>query len=148
MRLIQAVVGASLCLGIAFSASAQDKFVQPTENNVGIFQNEIRALNEKPLFTVNTNDRLQIIGNGSKMVKIKNADGKTGYIEKRLVVNTGKNKTFVMDEQSVEGYLDNPTPVYILDATDANADPISLNRSFSDAMRDNVDRETVERQSK
>ena len=60
----------------------------------------------------------------------------------------GKSKTFVFDNAEVIGYLDNPTPVYIIDIDDPNADPINLDRSFKDALRENVDKETVERQVK
>jgi hypothetical protein len=54
----------------------------------------------------------------------------------------------VFDDAEVIGYLDNPTPVYIIDADNPNADPIKLDRSFADALRENVDRETIERQTK
>jgi len=54
----------------------------------------------------------------------------------------------VFDNAEVIGYLDNPTPVYIIDSDDPNADPINLDRSFKDALRENVDKETVERQAK
>jgi hypothetical protein len=64
------------------------------------------------------------------------------------VVQIGKSKTFVFDNAEVVGYLDNPTPVYILDSDDPNAERIYLDRSFKDALRDNVDKETVERQVK
>jgi hypothetical protein len=54
----------------------------------------------------------------------------------------------VFDNADVIGYLDNPTPVYIIDAEDPNSDPINLTRSFKDALRVNVDQETIERQTK
>ena len=79
---------------------------------------------------------------------MQTASGETGWIEKRLVVTTSKSKTFVFDDAEVIGYLDNPTPVYIIDADNPNADPIKLDRSFADALRENVDKETVERQVK
>ena len=72
--------------------------------------------------------------------------GKRGWVDKGSVVAVGKSKTFVFDNADVIGYLDNPTPVYIIDADDPNANPITLDRSFKDALRENVDRETVERQ--
>jgi hypothetical protein len=78
--------------------------------------------------------------------KVRTPDGTVGWVEKQLVVATGKSKTFIFEGADVFGYLDNPTPVYIIDADDPNANPISLDRSFSDALRENVDRETVERQ--
>jgi hypothetical protein len=69
-------------------------------------------------------------------------------VEKRLVITIGKSKTFVFDNAEVMGYLDAPTPVYIIDSDDPNAERIYLDRSFKDALRDNVDKETIERQVK
>jgi hypothetical protein len=51
----------------------------------------------------------------------------------------------VFEGADVIGYLDNPTPVFIMDIDDPNADPITLDRSFKDALKVNVDRETMER---
>jgi hypothetical protein len=97
---------------------------------------------------VNTNDRLLILESKRDNQKIQSPDGRIGWIEKRLVVASGKSKTFVFDNAEVIGYLDNPTPVYIIDSDDPNADPINLDRSFKDALRENVDKETIERQVK
>jgi hypothetical protein len=114
---------------------------------VGVFKNEIREVYEKPLFTVSADDRLLVLDRKAKSSRVKLGD-KIGWIENRLVVSSGKNKTFVMSDQEVIGYLDNPTPVYIMDGLGPNEDPIKLERSFSDALRENVDKETVERQAK
>ncbi|MDD5673471.1 MAG: hypothetical protein PHC61_04870 [Chitinivibrionales bacterium] len=150
MRLKTIVSSFVLIIGIcAIAVMAQDKekYVQPTKDGVGIFKNEIRELYETPLFNVGTNDRLLVIESKSKAYKIKLGD-KTGWVEKRLVASSGKNKTFVMSDQEVIGYLDNPTPVYIMEGMGPNEDPIKLERSFSDALKENVDKETVERQAK
>jgi hypothetical protein len=149
MRLKYAIVlFLTVAAGFAFAQKNAEKYVTPTANDVGVFKNEIREVYEKPIFTVGTNDRLLIISSGRNHYKVQKADGEIGWIEKRLVVTTGKSKTFVFDDAEVIGYLDNPTPVYIIDADNPNADPIKLDRSFADALRENVDRETVERQTK
>jgi len=139
----------AMVLAIAVSAfAAPEKFVQPTKDGTGVYKNEIREVYEEPLFTVGTQDRLQIIDSKARHHKVKSSSGQVGWIEKRLVVAVGKSKTFVFDNAEVIGYLDNPTPVYIIDIDDPNADPINLDRSFKDALRENVDKETVERQVK
>src|SRR5271157_3884912 len=138
----------TMAVGIAFAQKNAEKYVTPTANDVGVFKNEIRELYEKPLFTVGTNDRLLILSTARNHYKNHKGDGETRWVEKRMVVTTGKSKTFVFDDAEVIGYLDNPTPVYIIDADNPNADPIKLDRSFADALRENVNRETVERQTK
>lgn len=137
-----------LALAVTSVTFAADKFVTPTKDGAGVYKNQIREVYEEPLFTVGTTDRLQVVGSKSRHYKIKTPSGQVGWIEKRSVIATGKSKTFVFDNADVIGYLDNPTPIYIIDTDDPNADPINLNRSFKDALRENVDKETVERQAK
>ncbi len=146
MRLIKWSV--LLVSTMVFFASAQ-KVAQPSKDGVGIYKNDTRQLYEEPIMTVGTSDRLQILDSKKDMHKVKTADGTIGWVEKKAVgVLSGKSKTFVFDNAEVVGYLDNPTPVYIIDTDDPNADPISLDRSFKDALRENIDKETVERQTK
>jgi hypothetical protein len=147
LKFIPLVLIALVATG-AFAQKDTKKYVTPTKEDVGVFKNEVRELYEKPLFTVSSNDRLLILETGKQSYKIQKGDGGTGWVEKRLVVTTGKSKSFVFDDAEVIGYLDNPTPVYIIDADNPNADPIKLDRSFADALRENVDRETIERQTK
>jgi hypothetical protein len=139
-----------IALLVAFSISAlfaAEKIVTPNKDGVGVYKNEIRELYEKPLFTVGTSDRLSILDSKGNFHKVK-VNGQTGWVEKSNVQSTGRSRTFVFDNAEVVGYLDNPTPVYIMDTDDPNADPINLDRSFKDALRENVDKETVERQVK
>ena len=132
---------------VAIWAADTKKYVQPKESNTGIYKNQIRQVYEQPVFKVGPDDRLLILDSKGDSYKVQNVDGQTGWVEKKLVVSIGKSKTFVFDNAEVVGYLDNPTPVYILDSDDPNAERIYLDRSFKDALRDNVDKETTERQA-
>lgn len=147
MRLTQILIFV-LAMSTALWAQKGKRFVQPKEANVGVYKNQTRQMYEEPVFKVGPEDRLTIIDTKGDSYKVENALGQNGWIEKRLVVSIGKSKTFVFDNAEVIGYLDNPTPVYILDSDDPNAERIYLDRSFKDALRDNTDKETVERQSK
>lgn len=131
-----------------FSSVHAQKYVTPNKDNVGVYKNQTREVYEEPIFTVGTKDRLIVKDEKGRFYKVEGPSGDNGWIEKRLVVATGKSKTFVFDNAEVVGYLDNPTPVYIMDTDDPNADPINLDRSFKDALRENVDKETIERQVK
>jgi hypothetical protein len=130
------------------AAQDKQKYVQAKEGSVGVYKNQVREMYEQPIFKVSTTDRLQVLGSKGDFYKVKNAEGQNGWVEKRLVITIGKSKTFVFDNAEVMGYLDAPTPVYILDSDDPNAERIYLDRSFKDALRDNVDKETIERQVK
>jgi hypothetical protein len=136
-----------ILLSVATLWSAESKkYVQPKENDVGIYKNEIRALSETPIFKVGLDDRLLVIDANGDKYKVQSVEGQTGWVEKKFVVQIGKSKTFIFDNAEITGYLDNPTPVYILDADDPNSERVYLNRSFKDNLRDNVDKETIERQ--
>ncbi len=137
---------------LAFAAvtvfAQKDKVVQPTKNDVGIYQNEIREAYERPIFSVGPSDYLTIIETKKNHLKVRASSGQEGWIEKDLVTkvkNDAKSRSFVFESAEVVGYLDNPTPVYIIDMDDPNADPITLDRSFKDALKENVDKETMER---
>jgi len=58
------------------------------------------------------------------------------------------SKSMLFDAAQVQDYLDVKSPVSILDVDEATADPIVLNRSFKDALKENVDRESMERIAK
>jgi hypothetical protein len=136
---------------ISFAATSiiyAQKIVVPKSDGVGVFKNDVREVYEEPILKVGTQDRLEVIKKKGRSLQVRTSDGQTGWVEERLVQSSGKSKTFVFDNADVIGYLDNPTPVYIIDTDDPNADPINLDRSFKDALRENVDKETVERQIK
>jgi len=137
-----------LTLLMAPFVAAQEKYVSPKRDGVGLYKNEIRKLYEEPVVKLGPNDRLLVLDAKRYHFKVQHADGTVGWVEKQVVETTTRSKQYVFENADVYGYLDNPTPVYILDTDDPNANPINLDRSFKDALRENVDRETVERQSK
>ena len=102
---------------------------------------------ETATFTVGVGDRLKVLRSSRNHYKVRTDDGNEGWIEKRLVA-AASGKSFLFDDAEVIGYLDNPTPVYIIDADSKDATPIKLDRSFAEALKENIDRETVERQGK
>ena len=147
MRLSKVLVVVLMAI-MAVAAADNQKYVQAKEGTVGVYKNQTRQMYEEPVYKVGTSDRLQVLGSKGDVYQVKNAEGQTGWVEKRLVVTIGKSKTFVFENAEVMGYLDAPTPVYIIDSDDPNAERIYLDRSFKDALRDNVDKETIERQVK
>lgn len=126
---------------------ASKKYVQVKEGLVGVYKNQVRQVYEEALFKVGPDDRMLVLDTKGDSYKVQNAEGQSGWIEKRLVIQLGKSKSFTFESAEVIGYLDNPTPVYILDSDDPNAERIYLDRSFKEALRDNVDHETVARQA-
>lgn len=145
MRITNLVLLVIFCFSTFTFAAA--KFVQPTRAGVGIYKNQSRGVNERVLAQVGVNDRLKVLKTSRNHYQIKTPDGLKGWVEKRLVASAA-GKAYSFDDAEVIGYLDNPTPVYIIDADSRDATPIKLDRSFAEALRENVDRETVERHAK
>ncbi len=138
------IVAVSVLAAVA-SVLADITYVVATGNKAGIYEREIRKVYDTPLFTVGTVDRLLVLETGKNCYKIKRSSGETGWIEKRLVKKIPW-RGFVFEGMEVMGYPENPTPVVIIGKDDSPEEMIVLNRSFRDALKENIDRETVYRQ--
>lgn len=82
----------------------------------------------------------------SGMIQIRNASGKEYWAEANKVSAYSEKSGQSMDLGSgkIDGYLDNPQAVYILQEDNNGLGGISLERGFVDAIQGNMDRETVE----
>ena len=122
-------------------ASAQDKYVLPNKNNTPVYESASKGTQ---ISKVKKEDRLQVLSEKNGMYRVKTPDGKLGWVAKKSVSKTD-GKAYTFDNIEVEGYLDNPTPIYITDMDEGANAPIDLDRSFEDALKRNVDKETVMR---
>jgi len=136
----------------SFTASASGatktgggRYLVPEKNGVPVYAGKTRHRQEIPLFKVDRNDHLTQLSESRDRYRIRNSKGKTGWILKTDVKKVNASRAFVFDNAAVQGYLDNPTPVYIIDADDPNETSITLDHSFSDALRRNIDKFTAER---
>lgn len=127
-------------------ASAAKEMVTPKKEGAKIYQNQVRQLYEKPIYEAKSDEYMEVLETARDLYKVKLANGKEGWVEKRSVVDSKdkKNVHYTFDAAEVQGWLDNPQAVYILDMTDPNFKPIKLDKSFSDKIEENVDRENSE----
>lgn len=107
--------------------------------------NSPKTASEKPAFFVGTGDKLMIVGLKPGVYKILSTRGDIGWIDKVSVRELRPGETMTFGEADVLGYLDNPTPIYILDPNDPIHNPILLERSFAQELKQNVDRMTIDR---
>ena len=137
-----------ILLAVAFAiaeAGDRQRYVMPTQKNVGIYENMTRKLNEEALFSAGPDDRLIVCANEGRYLQVKNTQGQTGWVEKRLVTSIAASARMMFEDAAVLGYLDNPTPIYIIDSDGSGERALRLDRSFREELAINVDRETVER---
>ena len=143
MRFIKlAAVGVLL---LATSVFAQRTFfVSTTEANVGVYANQTRQMNERAVETLNRGALVRVIDEARNHYRVRTEAGNEGWVEKRMTMRS-ERRSHVFDEVEIQGYLDNPTPIYITDLDDGSSMPIELERSFADALRRNIDKEQVNR---
>ena len=147
MRIINSLL---LLVAISLSLFAQPTkaslICSPRHDKTTIWLSIERSMNEKPLFTVNADERLCITEQAKDWYKIW-VNGKIGWVQKSEVVILQKSKTYSFGDAEVLGYLDNPTPVYIIDGEGKDKSPLNLERSYKEELKKNSDRETIERQA-
>jgi len=122
--------------------------MQPRKGETKIYANEIREAYESPVATVGPNDILTVESTKGNMCKVRTASGDVGFVAKSDLTKlsaANKSRAFQFEAANIEAYMDTPTPVYILDTDGSEADPISLDRSFKSALRENIDKETLDR---
>lgn len=137
-----------LFVGIVFfnSAHATDiLLVAPTTDSIKVYKNQTWHPDDMALFTVSMHNRLQVLDDQKQVYKIKDEKGQIGWLEKRFTVPLNSNKTYNFDNAYVDSYNDIRSPIYIIDSWTAEYFSLKLDRSFKDALRQNVDRETAER---
>jgi len=142
-KMVVAIVGL-ISVGV-FANPKQYAIVR--ENGASVYAQEIRKMYEKPLFYVNAQERLPVQESSKGMVKIRNKDGKTGWMEESAVQLLSTNKSFQFDSAKVTGYIDVFTPGIVVGTREFLEMGMQIDRSFADELRENVDRETVTRQS-
>lgn len=134
-----------LSVASAWSVSRQDLYVIPVRNDVAVFANNPVNTGEKPAFLAGTDDWLMVLDTRGDLYKVSDMKGNIGWIGKTSVKQAASGETLTFGDARVLAYLDNPTPVYILDASNPLDKSILLDRSFSAEIRENVDRMTIER---
>ena len=133
-------------LFVAISSFAQKQFyVVPNMDNTGIYANQVRQVNERAIETVGKADVLRVIETKGNHYKVKTNSGSEGWIEKRLATRNDARKAYTFDDVEIQGYLDNPTPIYITDVDEGSIAAIELDRSFADAIKRGTDKEQVNR---
>lgn len=141
------LIAAVSVLVLATLVNAEVTYVTAIANNADVYQSNTRKIQDTPIFTVGTDDRLQVLETGKQNYKIMKSTGETGWIEKQLV-KAVPWRGMVFENVDVMGYLENPTPILIAISDGSPEEMIDLNRSFKDALKENIDRETVCRQVK
>jgi hypothetical protein len=130
-------------LGVA--SAEQIQYVQPVRDSVPVYAKEVRPLFAQPVFKAQAGDRLLVLARGLQKLQVKDSRGKTGWIDQQLVRSVRGSQLIFQGMNVDPGYIDNPTIIFISGTDSRDDERILLERSFAEALRDNTDRESVER---
>lgn len=133
---------------LATATVAADQLIS-SGGDVPLYANAKRGVNEKAAYTASSTETFVEIKRAGGMVQVRTKDGQELWAEARAIKKFDQAKGASMDLGSgkIDGYLDNPQAVYILQE-DANAMAgLQLERSFVDAIQGNMDREATERKN-
>jgi hypothetical protein len=134
---------------LASATFAADQLISSNGSEVPLYANSKRAVNEKPAYTASGTETFAEAGRSGNMTKVRTKDGQELWAESKALKKFDQAKGASMDLGSgkIDGYLDNPQAVYILQE-DANAMAgLQLERSFVEAIQGNMDREATERKN-
>jgi hypothetical protein len=129
------------------AAGGSLRYAVPTKEQVPVYRNDTRKVFEQPLFFIGKDDHCAVKATEKSMARITTPAGKTGWVEIALVRFESVNSKYSYEAAEVLEHLDNPTPIVIPGANITFDQNLSLDRTFADELRQNVDRETIARQT-
>jgi len=141
MLLQKTVVGLlAVCLPLA-AAQLTATITKPA----AVYEKEFHSQYEKPLYSVSKGDKLDVLQQKDLTFQVRNRGYKTGWINRDVCTIKTKSTSFTFDPTQVEGFIDNTGTILVPGSNLLVDDTIKLNRSFRNALVENVDKETIER---
>jgi hypothetical protein len=136
-------------LSILATVAMAGKQLISVGGEVPMYPNPKSAVNEKAAYTASSTETFIEIKRAGGKVQVRTKDGQELWADAKLIKEFSQSQGASMDlgAGKIDGYLDNPQAVYILQE-DANAMAgLQLDRSFVDAIQGNMDREQTERRN-
>jgi len=129
--------------GIFCSIHARQSYVVAKEENTAVYRNRLRKLYEQAVFTINPDEQVRVLKRSGRHIRIENKNQQKGWVEDKRMLPVVVSKEIVYDPATVEGYLDTPDPTIIWGSDGPDDYQIRPDRSFRDALRENIDKETA-----
>ena len=145
MRIVLVVIILMSACTVFSEPVVKGRYVIPKKENAGVYVNRVRSLNEQMLYAAHLNDRLLVLEEHGDCYKVINDTGQVGWIKKEYVtVVTGGTK-MGFDPATVLGHSDNPDVIILHGANALDNVEIKLDRSFKESLKENLDRESMQR---
>jgi len=127
---------------LVVSAFGQDFYALSNSENLAIYENRVREINESAIAVVSTTENLLVTETDNGYYKVETEDGTIGWVESDKVTKTEKSVETFANAQ-VTGYQGEGTTTFIDDPEAQHSAPIAINRSFKDALLQNANKDEV-----
>ncbi len=126
------------------SAFGRDFYAVSNSENLPIYENRIRQLNETAITTVSTTENLIVRETESGFYKVETEDGNIGWVESDKITKIDRQVETFANAQ-VTGGPGHSSSMFVDDAVVQHSEPIAIDRSFKDALLQNTSKDEVAR---
>lgn len=140
---------ALLLLSILAASTFAGQLISKDGSEVPLYANSKRGVNEAAVVKASGTETFAEVKRSGNMVQVRTSTGQELWAEASAIKAFSQTTGASMDlgAGKIDGYLDNPSTVYILQE-DANAMAgLQLDRNFLEAVQGNMDREATERRN-
>jgi hypothetical protein len=147
MKIRTLAFGLALILGTAYADSTHLWVAK--QGSIPVWMHPEHSKDEAPVLEAGTSEPLLELDNKDNLIKVKTGNGIIGWVDASAVRawKKGEGQSIDLGEGKLQGYLDNPNSIYILDPSKDPPEAFQIRRDLADmiSLEDNIDRETIER---
>ncbi|MBK9576320.1 MAG: hypothetical protein IPK50_00320 [Fibrobacterota bacterium] len=133
---------------LAVSAFA-GQLISKDGNEVPLYANAKRGMNEAPVTKASGTETFAVVTKKGNMTQVRTAAGQELWAETSSLKEFSQATGAAMDlgAGKIDGFLDNPATIYVLNEDASAMAGLDLQRSFIEAVQGNMDREVTERKN-
>jgi hypothetical protein len=108
---------------------------------------QVRGVFEAPLFVVGASDHLVVLQRTTDRVQVRDAQGRVGWVDAAEVTLSAARVGYWFESAAVDRYMDSPDPRFVIGDPIIGDDAMLRGRSFSAEVRENIDKESLQRRA-
>ena len=126
-----------------------EQLISADGSEVALYPNAKRGVNETPATKASGTETFAVVKRSGNMIQVRNSAGQELWAEARAlkVFNQAQGAAMDLGAGKIDGFLDNPATVYVLQEETSAMAGLDLQRSFIEAVQGNMDREVTERKN-
>lgn len=118
-------------------------------SEVPLYPKAKRSVNETPATKASGTETFAVVSKSGNMIQVRNSAGQELWAEASAlkVFNQAQGASMDLGAGKIDGFLDNPATIYVLNEDASAMAGLDLQRSFIEAVQGNMDREVTERKN-